>query len=85
MKQYGQNHLFQSNQSKFCKELDGQQNTQNLTPNKDEPRKFWFEIWENNVVYSNTAEWISGVETELKRDKEEDIAITAEKVKNEVC
>ena len=46
VKQYRQNRLFQTNQSKFYKELEEEQDTRNIIPNKEEPRKFWADIWE---------------------------------------
>ena len=45
VKQYRQNRLFQSNQSKFYQELDGKSHKENIIPDKEKTREFWSGIW----------------------------------------
>ena len=49
VKQYRQNWLLQSNQSKFYQEFDGKSHEENIIPDKEKTREFWFGIWGKDV------------------------------------
>ena len=44
VKQYQQNRLFHSNQSKFYQELEGKSHEENIILDKEKNREFWSEI-----------------------------------------
>ena len=84
VKQYRQNRLFQSNQSKFYEELDGGRDNYNIIPNKEESRKFWADIWEKETVHNIHAEWINDVEAKIKPKKQQDIHLDFETVRKRI-
>ena len=66
VKQYRQNRLFHSNQSKFYQELDGKSHGENIIPDKEKAREFWSGIWEKDVKHNERADWIQKVAEELQ-------------------
>ena len=65
VKQYRQNRLFQSNQSKFYQELDGKSQEENIIPDAEKTRELWFGIWEKDVKHNESSDWIQKVAEEL--------------------
>ena len=56
VKQYQQNRLFQSNQSKFYQKLDGKSHEENIIPDTGKTRKFRSGIWEKDVTHNESAD-----------------------------
>ena len=76
--------LFQSNQSKFYQKLDANSHEQNIIPDKEKTREFWFGIWEKDVKDNGNADWIQKVTEEMRGDKQHNIEITSTKIKERI-
>ena len=85
VKQYRQNILSQSNQSRFYQNLEEKNHEQNVIPDKDKSREFWAGIWEKDVKHNNNAEWIDKVGAEMKPNKLQNIELTPMKVRKKIC
>ena len=68
-KQQRQNNLFNSKQSYLYKELNGSSSNGNPSPNADEAKNFWENIWGKEVIHEN-AEWLEGMEKGFSEDVE---------------
>ena len=84
VKQYRQNRLFQSNQSKFYQELDGKSHDENIIPDNEKTREFWPGIWEKDVKYNESADWIQKVAEEIQGNKQHNIEMTPTKIKERI-
>jgi hypothetical protein len=62
-----ENKLFRNNEKLFYKNLtDNKTQTNNGTPNINEIKEFWSNIWSNGVQFNNQAEWIPHLENDIK-------------------
>lgn len=52
-KQYHQNRLFESNQKSLYEEIDGIDRGDDVTPNPEESRHFWNDIWGKSVFHNS--------------------------------
>ena len=66
--QYQQNRTFINNEGMSYKNLNGDSNNEstNSTPDENESREFWKNIWGVNKVHNKDAEWLSNIKSELK-------------------
>ena len=83
-KQYRQNRLFQSNQSKFYQELDGKSHEENIIQDKEKTREFWSGIWVKDIKYNESADWIQKVAEEMQGNKQQNIEITLTEIKERI-
>jgi hypothetical protein len=61
-----ENKLFRNNEKLFYKNLtDNKTQTNNGTPNINEIKEFWSNIWSNEVQFNNQAEWIPHLENDI--------------------
>jgi hypothetical protein len=61
-----ENKLFRNNEKLFYKNLtDNKTQTNNGTPNINEIKEFWSNIWSNEVPFNNQAEWIPHLENDI--------------------
>jgi hypothetical protein len=61
-----ENKLFRNNEKLFYKNLtDNKTKTNNGTPNINEIKEFWSNIWSNEVQFNNQAEWIPHLENDI--------------------
>ena len=80
--QYYQNNLFKTNRSRLFRELSGDDNTQNDSPDPEEATKFWKDIWETPSTHNRRAEWLADAKDKLQHvERQNDISITLEDVK----
>ena len=84
VKQYRQDRLFQSNQSKFYQELDGKSHEENIILDKEKTRVFQPGIWEEDVKHNETVDWIQKLAEELQSNKQQNIEITPTKFKERI-
>ena len=81
IEQFRQNRLFQTDQSRLYKELNGEEAV-DLAPEKEEAKRFWSDIWSKEVKHNNDAEWLKKIrEEQMGRFKQDRIEITIGKVK----
>ena len=83
IKQFNDNRLYNANQSRFFKNLEGGEGN-TIAPNPQEATNFWSKIWAKNVNHNEKAEWIERVEQKLEGDKQENIHISVEDIKGQV-
>ena len=81
IEQFRQNRLFQTDQSRLYKELNGEEAI-NLAPDKEEAKSFWSDIWSKEVKHNKDAEWLRKIrEEQMNKFKQDKIEITVGKVK----
>ena len=79
--QYKQNRMFQSNQKRLFEKIENMETDNTTTPDADESKAFWGNIWDNPVDYNSGADWLTEVEDRLSGvQKQNDIVITPAKV-----
>ena len=78
VKQYRQNSLFQSYQSKFYQEFDGKSREENTILDEEKTRQFWSGIWEKDVKHNEKADWIQGG---MQYSKQQNFEVTPTKIK----
>eukprot|EP00112_Aurelia_sp_Birch-Aquarium-sp1_P022216 Seg6175.2 transcript_id=Seg6175.2/GoldUCD/mRNA.D3Y31 product="hypothetical protein" protein_id=Seg6175.2/GoldUCD/D3Y31 len=81
--QYQQNRMFRNNESRFYQQLNNDElNKENATPDADESKQFWSEIWGKEVEHNREAEWLSDFNKEMEDiRKQQRVEITETKVK----
>ena len=55
---FEQHRLFAFNAKKFYREIKGGSVMVNKPPDREETKKFWKSIWENEKKHNKTAEWL---------------------------
>ena len=79
-----QNNLFRNNQSQLYRELGGSARTgsDSATPDADESREFWGQIWSADKRHNDEASWLEGVRTGLGGIRQmEDVVVSLNDVK----
>ena len=84
VKQYRQRRLFQFNQSKHYQELDGKLHEENIIPDKEKNRKFWSRIWEKDVKYNKSPNWIQKVAEYMQGNRQQNIGTKTTKIKERI-
>ena len=83
--QFMQNRLFQTNQKRLFEKLEGIKRRNYVRPDAEESITFWSNIWSKSVQHNETAEWLEEVKNQFTGvEKEENIKITKEMVKNQL-
>lgn len=57
--------MFETNQRRVCGELKGIERDTNTTPDAEESRAFWNEIWKKSTEHNDRPEWLSQLEADL--------------------
>ena len=81
IKQYQHNKLFETNQKRFYQDIQGGDG-QSETPDSEEAKTFWKDIWEQDTAHNRNSRWIEKVKEELDQGKKQDnMTISEEKIK----
>ena len=64
--QHRQNTLFTNNQSQVYKELGGKTRQDNPSPNADEAKRFWSDIWSQAYEHNTQARWLGEIKEDMK-------------------
>ncbi|XP_068738998.1 uncharacterized protein [Montipora capricornis] len=64
--QYRQNRMFRTNQKRLFAMLGTDENDDTTIPDKEESKNFWSNIWDNPVKHNANAEWLKGLERNLR-------------------
>lgn len=80
VKQFHQNRLFQTDQKRFYEELEGEERV-DIKPDGDEARQFWSDIWGKSKEHNSNAEWLKKLKAEVGTEKQQQVSISASKVK----
>ena len=85
IEQYHQNRIFQNNQKRLRKRLEGIERGEDEIPDAEATSEFWRNIWEKGISHNESAEWIGNVETEdqEKIEKQDGVSITLEMLKKQ--
>ena len=79
IKQFRQNKLFQTDQSRLYQELNGDDRS-GVSPDKEEAESFWSNIWSKEINHNSSAEWIGEIKEEVGVQEQENIELTADKM-----
>ena len=79
-KQFQQNRLLESAQRKFYEKLSGVKNHCAPTPDAEMAKKFWGNIWDEEVTHPSDADWLKKLKEELKVTQQANMSITVHKV-----
>jgi hypothetical protein len=82
--QFRQNKIFNVDQKKIYKELNGGEFRTNDIPNAEESRRYWGDIWTVEKEHNKDAEWLAELRDEVKGGHtQERVTISAEKIKKQ--
>ena len=72
--------MFRSNQKRLFEKIENMESDNNVTPDADESKAFWDNIWDIPVDYNSGADWVKEVEDSLSGvHNQNDIVITPAK------
>ena len=57
IKQFRKNRLFQTDQGKGYKELNGEEGS-DISPDKEEAKEFWSNIWSKETCHNQNSDWL---------------------------
>ena len=78
--QLRQNLLYNSNRAQLFQELGGKRKKGD-SPNAEEAKKFWYDIWSEEGVYNENAAWLKDIEASFSRvEQQEEIEIDIDDV-----
>ena len=61
--------------------MDGKTHEENIILDKEKNREFWSKIWGKNVKHNESGDWIQKLAEEMHGNKQQNIDITATKIK----
>ena len=79
-RQYQINRMFQYDQNKVYQQLQGKDKRENTTPDADESRKSWSNIWDNETQHNKKAKWLEELKNNKPNLSQNDIEITTRMV-----
>ena len=79
--QYQQNRLSEVNQRQFYKELDDPQRNDQPTPDANEGREFWRNIWDRPVKHRRDSGWLNDLKGKTQVKEQDDLTIDIEKLR----
>ena len=80
--QYRQNRMFETNQKRLFKEMEGIKRNDDFIRDAEESRELWNGIWGKSVKHNDNAEWLKQLERDLNNvEKQDNVKITAASVK----
>ena len=56
----------------------------NIIRDKEKTREFWSGIWEKDIKYNESADWIQKVAEEMQGNKQQNIEITLTEIKERI-
>ena len=79
------NNLFSNNQSMLYKELNGQLNQDQESPDSKESTTFWSSIWSESKTHNKEAGWLEIIKDKLSKiNRQEDITINLDNIKGRI-
>ena len=82
--QFDDNHLFNTNQRQFYRNLEGGA-IMAENPNQEEVIKFWSDIWSKETKHNDKAQWIENIREKVRNtDQQDNITISLEDTKRQV-
>ena len=75
-----QNRMFETDQRRFYKELDGNSNSPQMTPDPEEANQYWDGIWGEETTYEKEAESLQKLREEVEPLQQDKICINVETV-----
>lgn len=84
LRQYHINRMFQYDLKKVYQQLQGNSQMEGQSPNADESRKFWSDIWDNRKQHNKRAEWLEELRNNKSSVLQNDIEITVRMVKQQM-
>ena len=72
VEQYRQNRMYQSNQKRLFERLENKERSNEVSPDTQENKKFWSDIWDNPASHNEQAKWLKDIETDLINVKRQD-------------
>ena len=79
-KQFVQNRMLETDQRRFYKELDGNSNSPQMTPDPEEANQYWDGIWGEETTYEKEAEWLQKLREEVEPLQQDSVCINVETV-----
>ena len=74
---FQQNRLFQSNQKRLFEKLEGYEKQDDITPDSEESKIFWSNIWDQGTKHNEKAKWLEDVKEKYKRiDQQDEFSIS---------
>ena len=74
---FHQNRLFQSNQKRLFEKLEGCERQDNITPDAEESKNFWANIWDQGTKHNEKAKWLEDVKEKYKSiDQQDEFSIS---------
>ena len=64
--------------------MDGKSHEENIIRDKEKTREFWSGIWEKDIRYNESADWIQKVAEEMQGNKQQNIEITLTEIKERI-
>ena len=83
IKQFQGNRNFETNQERFCKNLEGKEE-RTKPPNAEDATAFWKGIWSTKVEHKRDAEWIDKAKEKMQSEKQNTVKITKDDVKRKL-
>ena len=80
IKQFHQNRLFHTDQSRLFEELNGKERS-DLKPDGEQTKKCWSEIWSKPSQHNRNAEWLNNLKEEISVEKQEPVKVSIDKVR----
>ena len=79
--QFQQNQLFEVNQRQFYKEIDDPRGSDRPTPDANEAREFWRNIWYRPVEHRRDAGWLNDLKEKILVEQQDVLTIDIEKLR----
>ena len=83
IKQFQGNRNFETNQERFCKNVEGKEE-RTKPPNAEDATAFWKGIWSTKVEHKQNAEWTERAEVKIPSEKKNTVKITKDDVKRKL-
>ena len=64
--------------------MDGKSHEENIIRDKEKTREFWSGIWEKDIRYNESADWIQKVAEEMQGNKQQNIEIPLTEIKERI-
>ena len=82
VKQYRQNKLFETNQTRLYQESNGENMSETVAPDAEHSKEFWSGIWDDPVTHNVSGEWLKDVQNEMSGvGKQQNIVLSTDKLK----
>ena len=84
MSQFQQNRFFRNNEGRFYKQIDGNEEGEEIViPDAQEAKTFWTDIWGQEVEHNKDATWSREIKKDMNgKNTQAQVQISQEKLKN---